>query len=182
MLSLHVNGSRIDEDFATLNLSGGIYPEEGESTYLTWIDLMQLRAGQTLTVSLLDQGTTTHSGKTNQELSDGESQEPFDYEQMPPVSEMVAALKQRPFLRGEYTFEYVAPDGSHLAGQTYSEEESLTMSVLWSALRRNDTARVSLHSCTLDGLAERAPFNQRAVSELSIGESIQLQLGTLAAP
>ncbi|WP_439892603.1 hypothetical protein ACS7SF_08950 [Ralstonia sp. 25C] len=182
MLSLHVSGSRIDEDFATLNLGGGIYPEGGESTYLTWIDRMQLRAGQTITVSLLDQGTTTHPGKTNRELSDGESREPFDYEQMPTVSEMVAELKKRPILRGEYTFKYVAPDSSVLPGQTLPEEESLTMSVLWSALRRNDAARVSLHSCTLDALAERTPFNHHAVGELSIGESIQLQLSTVAAP
>jgi len=182
MLSLHVSCSRIDENFATLNLSGGVYPAEGESTYLTWIDLLQLRADQAITVSLLDQGATTHPGKTNQELSDGESQETFDYERMPPVSEMVTELKKRPLLRGQYTFEYVAPDGSHLIGQTSPEEESLTMSVVWSALRRNDTARVSLHSCTLDGLAKGTPFNDHACSELGIGQSIQLQLGTLAAP
>ncbi len=181
MLSLHVSGSRIDEEFATLNLSGGNYPEEGEDTHRTWIDLMQLRAGQTITVSLLDQGTTTHQGKTNEELSDGESQEPFDYEQMPPVTEMVAELKKRPLLRAEYTFDFIASDGSQLTGQTLPEEESLSMSVLWTALRRHDSARVSLHSWTLNGLAARAPFNDHACCELGIGESVQLQLGTLVA-
>ena len=181
MVSVRVSCSRLDEDFATLNLSGGFYPEEGDSTYLTWIDMMPIQAAQTITVSLLDEGVTTHQGKTIQELSDDES-EAFDYDQMPPVSEMVAELKKRPLLRGEYTFEFLAPDSTQLNGQTLPEEESLAMSVIWHALHRDGKARVSLHSYTLEGLAVRAPSNDHARYKLGIGESIQLQLGTLAAP
>jgi len=55
MLAVRVSCSRLDEDFATLDLSGGFYPEEGESTYLTWIDMMPILAGQTITVALLDE-------------------------------------------------------------------------------------------------------------------------------
>lgn len=180
MLSVRVSCSRIDDEFATLNFSGGTYPEEGESTYLTWIDMMQIQAGQAVTVSLLSHGATTHRGKTNQELSDNES-ETFDYEQMPPVSEMVAELKERPLLRGQYTFELNAPGNMQIDGQTLPEEESLAMSVIWHALHRDGKARVSLHSFTLEGLVVRAPSNDRASCKLDVGESIQLQLGTLAA-
>lgn len=180
MLSVRVNCSRIDEDFATLNFCGGVYPEEGESTYLTWVNMMGIQAGQTITISFLAQGATTHRGKTIEELSDGES-ETFDYEQMPPLSDMVAELKTRPLLRSEYTFKFIAPNNTQLNGQTLPEEESLAMSVIWHALHRDGKARLSLHSSTLEGLVVRAPFNDHASFELSTGESIQLQLGTVAA-
>ncbi|MHA6889313.1 hypothetical protein [Ralstonia pseudosolanacearum] len=182
MLHVSIHGSRIDEAFATLNLSGGYYPDEGDSTYLTWIDQLPLQPGQTITVSWQDQGTTNARGKTIDELATDGSTGPADPEKPPPLSEMVAALKKRPLLRGRYAFDFVAPDGVAIAGQTLHEEAWLTLSVIWHRLHRNDTARVSLHSTTFDDLVERTPRHSHARCQLHLGESIRLQLGTLASP
>ncbi|CBJ49490.1 hypothetical protein ACKZDW_16125 [Ralstonia syzygii subsp. celebesensis] len=95
---------------------------------------------------------------------------------------MIAALKKRPFLRDQYAFDFVASDSVALAGQTRHEEALLTLSVIWHRLHCDGAARVSLHSTTLDDLAEHAPFHSHARCKLHVGESIRLQLGTLASP
>ncbi|RIJ86816.1 hypothetical protein RSP822_08370 [Ralstonia solanacearum] len=182
LLSINIHGSRIDEAFATLNLSGGHYPDDGNSTYLTWIDQMPLQPGQAIAVSWQDQGSTSARGKTIDELATHESIAPIDPKQQPPLSEIIAALKKRPLLRGQYAFEWIAPDSTVMAGQTLPEETSLTLSVIWHVLHRDGAARVSLHSTTLDNLAAHAPLHYRAQCKLRVGESIRLQLGCLALP
>lgn len=49
VMSVRADGTRVDENLATLDLSGGSYPESGESTYLTWISDVPLQKiwGQT---------------------------------------------------------------------------------------------------------------------------------------
>ncbi|WP_230425961.1 hypothetical protein [Ralstonia syzygii] len=89
---------------------------------------------------------------------------------------MIAALKKRPFLRDQYAFDFVASDSVR------HEEAFLTLSVIWHRRHCDGAARVSLHSTTLDDLAERAPFHSHARCKLHVGESIRLQLGTLASP
>lgn len=182
MLNICIHGSRIDEAFAMLDFSGGTYPEEGDSTYLTWVHRLPLRPGQTITVTMQDQGVTSAAGKTIDELFPEEIGKSFDPADHPPLAEIVAELKQRPNLRGQYTLQLAAPDAPLLIGQTLPDEASLTFSVLWHALHRDGAARVSLHSGTLDRPLDRSPFNYHARRNLLAGESVTLQLNTLALP
>jgi hypothetical protein len=45
VLSVSLSGTKIDEALATVEFSGGIYPEDGQSTYLTWISQLALHPG-----------------------------------------------------------------------------------------------------------------------------------------
>ena len=46
VVSISAHGSRIDEDLARLDFSGGSHPENGESTHLIWINELPLKVGQ----------------------------------------------------------------------------------------------------------------------------------------
>lgn len=68
VLSVRAGGTRIDDHLANLDVAGGSYPENGEQTYLTWVNELYLQPGQVVTVSFLESASTSHAGKTIEEL------------------------------------------------------------------------------------------------------------------
>ena len=68
VMSVNVGGALIDDDLASLSVSGGSYPENGSPLSLWWVSELSLHAGQRVGVSFLEHGISSHPGQTVEEL------------------------------------------------------------------------------------------------------------------
>lgn len=170
VLTVNVGGTRIDENFADINVSGGSYPDAGDSMYLTWINQLPLKSGQIVSVSLEVNGSTSYAGKTIDELFPKEAGcEDLEFK---PRSEIFSELRVRPILRDKFGFKYESKNGTAVAGKTLPEEHGFGFSVLWhsSDLRR---AKVSLHSYSLAALEAGDPMNDHVREEILPGDWVR---------
>lgn len=173
VMSVRAGGTQIDDDLATLDLSGGSYPENDESTHLTWISDLPLHTGQVVTVSFLESASTSHAGKTIEELFPDEP--PVTQTDFTPTTEMYMELRARPKLRDKFSFRLVSPSGTSFIGETTPDEYGFGFSVLWNSYHP-ERARVSLHSYTLDSLEAHGPMNNHVEENIHYGDSVQFEL------
>jgi len=173
VLSVRAGGTQVDDDLATLDVSGGSYPDDGQSTYLTWVSDLPLLPGQVVEVSFLETGSTSHRGKTIEELFPAETPtEPTDFK---PTSEMFAELRNRPKLHDKFSFRLVSSIGTIFIGETTTDEHGFGLSVVWNSFHP-ERARVSLHSYTLDGLESHGPMNDHVEECIHYGDSVRFEL------
>jgi hypothetical protein len=173
VLDVRIHGACVDEQLASLDLAGGSFPEQGESTYLWWIDELPLRTGQVVTVSFLENGPTSQPGKTVEELCDGEP--PRTETEAKPRAELFAELRSLPRLREKFCMRLKVSTGIRFAGETRPEEHAFAFGVLWNSFHP-ERARVSLHSYTLESLEARGPMNYHVQERIHCGDSIEFEL------
>lgn len=173
VVTVHAGGTRVDDDLATLDLSGGSYPEDGESTYLIWVANLPLQPGQAIEVSFLETASTSHHGKTIEELYPDETPtEPTDFK---PTTEMFAELRNRPKLHDKFSFRLVSSVGTVFVGETTPDDHGFGFTVVWNSFHP-ECARVSLHSYTLDGLESHGPMNKHVEEHMHYGDSVRFEL------
>jgi len=170
VVTVRVTSTRIDEDFSNLGVTAGSYPDEGESTYLTWVNELPLRPGQQVGVTLSQEGVTSHPGKTIEELFPDEelAKTPDD---LTPTHEVFEELRRRPNLRDSYALRYNSTLGTSYAGRTSPEKHGFAFTVLWNS-HRPERVSVSLYSFTIDSVEQRAPGHDYAREHLQIGQSV----------
>jgi hypothetical protein len=153
VVSVCVHGTRIDDGFATLEMSGGAYPDSGESTHLIWINSKELRPGQRVEVHFRETGETFPAGKTIRELfpEEQDGEEPVEFV---PTEAVFAELRTRPLLRAGFSFELQGSAGNSFAGRTAPEDHGFGFNLLWNS-HRAQRAGYSLHAYTLDDLEQR---------------------------
>jgi hypothetical protein len=152
VVNARVSGTRIDDEPATLGVSGTSQPENGESVYRTWVNELPLKPGQVVAVSLLESASTSHAGKTIEELFPEEDiTEEADFTV---TTEMFAELRAKPKLREKYSFLLKSSSGASFAGESKPDEHGFSFSVVWNSFHP-ERARISLHSYTLDSLENR---------------------------
>lgn len=173
VMSVRAGGTRVDENLATLDLSGGSYPESGDSTYLTWISDVPLQAGQVVTVAFLDAALTSRAGKTIEELFPDEP--PSAQTDFKPTADMFAELRAMPTLRDKFSFRLVSSSGTNFAGETTPDEHGFGFTVLWNS-HHPERARASLHSYTLNNLESHGPMNDHVDEKLHYGDWVQFEL------
>lgn len=173
VMSVRAGGTRIADGLATLDLSGGSYPEFGESTYLTWINEVPLQTGQVVTVTFLEAASSSHAGKTIEELFPDE--QPSTQTDFKPTAEMFAELRAMPALRDRFSFRLVSSSGTNFAGETALDEHGFGLTVLWNS-SNPERARVSLHSYTLNNLEARGPMNNHVEEKLHYGGWVCFEL------
>jgi hypothetical protein len=173
VLTVRVGGTRINDEFAELDVSGGSHPDQGESTYLTWVNSVALKPGQTIRVALLESGATSHAGKTIKEL--------FPEEEIPsapdfmPTPEVFDNIRAMPRLRDGYSFRFGITGGMSFTGHTAPEEHGFGFTVLWNS-RRPERASVSLHSYTLEGLEQQSPMRDYVQEHIHFGQEVSFEL------
>ena len=173
VLSVSARGTRIDDGLATLDLSGGCYPEVGESTYLTWINDLQLQAGQVVTVTFFEAASSSHAGKTIEELF---PDEPFPTQtDFKLTAEMLTELRGKPLLREKFSFRLASSSGTDVAGESAPDDHGFGFTVLWNS-SNPERARASLHSYTLENLETRGPMNYHAEEKIYYGDWVQFEL------
>ena len=173
VMSIRADGTQIDDGLATLDLSGGSYPEAGESTYLTWISEVPLQAGQVVTVTFLEAASSSHAGKTIEELFPDEP--PSTQTDFKPTAEMFAELRTMPRLRDKFSFRLASSSGTNFAGETTPDEHGFGFTVLWNS-HNPERARASLHSYTLNNLEARGPMNYHVQEKLNYGDWVQFEV------
>lgn len=173
ILQVRVHGTRIDEDLATLEVTGGNYPEQGESTYLTWINELPLTAGQIVTVAFLEDSPTSHPGKTIDELFRDEP--PIAQADFQPFAKICEKLRAQPKLREKFSFRLASSSGNAFAGETTPDEHGFGFTVLWNWLHP-ERARVSLHSYTIESLEARTQGTYHFEDKIHYGESVQFSV------
>lgn len=173
VINVRVGGTRIDGQLASLDLFGGRYPAVGESCHLTWISEYPIQAGQVITVTFLETASTSHAGKTIEELfPDKPAATEADFK---PEAEIFAALRAAPVLRDKYSFRLESSAGTKFYGETAHDDHGFGYSVLWNSYCP-ERVRVSLRSYTLNTLEARLPGRSHVEETLNTGGWVSLEL------
>jgi hypothetical protein len=173
VITVRVGGSRDDDDFADLSVTGGIYARQGVTEHRVWLDRLILTVGQTVGVALLGEATPHGDGKTLKELyPESEAHEaptPVDREQL------AAEIRQLPLVREGFTLRLVSPDGSSTNYSTAPGDHGFGFNVLWNNINP-DRASVLLACYTIDSVATDKPGRTLASQKIPLHGEIQLQL------
>jgi hypothetical protein len=171
VVSVRVSGSRIDDNLADLDVTGGTHSEDGESTYLIWVDSAAVQPGQIIAVSFLEHAITSHPGKTIDELfPDKEQPEITDFR---PTPEMFTEFRARLTVRDGFSFRFQSSSGTAFDGQT--TDHGFAFTVLWDSFHP-ERARLSLHSYTLESLEQRGPMNYHVKENIQAGGAVSFEV------
>jgi hypothetical protein len=173
IVTVRVTGARVEDTFATLEMTASKYPEGTESTYLTWVHDYSLRPGQRVTVRFMEAGETTGEGKTIDDLYPGEAQD--QAQDLKTEAECFQELRALPNVRAGYNFWLSSPAQPSYRGATNSDEHAFSFHLLWNCVRP-DRANVFLGSYTIDSVEKRTPSREHAHEYISAGESAALQV------
>jgi hypothetical protein len=170
VLSVRVHGDVIGLEFASLDVSGGLYGE-GESKHLSWVHQRELAPGDEIEIELLDEIETSHPGKTIEELFPDEP-EPMGPWQ--PLEQVFEELSREPKVREGFRFRIEGPSGE-IEATTQPGDHSFGFSVLWNWLHP-ERVRISLSSNSLEGVAKRAGGTDHANFLLHYGQRVRLRV------
>ena len=162
-----VSGDLLGPEHATLRVSGGSFPQGQPSQYLIWENERTLAPGDTIEVAFLAEGSTSHPGKTIDELYPDEEASPS--EPFAPTEEVVRELKQRPKAFDSLAFEFIGPDGGSVLGETSPEEHGFAFTILWNS-QRPERARASTHTYSLDSLITKEKGKYHGEAKLCFGD------------
>jgi hypothetical protein len=174
VLTIGVTGTRMDADFTTLDMSGGIYSERVIPSHLTWLNRLQINPGQQIVVSFGINGENFGSGKTIDERYPDEKDSPVERESLP-LAEMLANLRGEKRIRKGYTFDLLADTGASFCGSTDDDTHGFGFSVIWNNFHP-EQARFSLHSYTIDDLESRGSLKYFVCEYLTPGQSVHLKI------
>ena len=173
ILSMQVSGTLVDEEFAKLDVTGGKYSGDADTNHLIWVSEMPLQAGQTIAVEMLEDAATSFPGKTIDELFPSDNS--TEIEAFKLTSEMFDELRNKSKTRDRIAFHLSSSSDTSVDGHIAGEDHGFGFSVLWDA-GRPTSARVSLHSYTLDSLQHNGPLRYYVKEKLGIGNSVLLKL------
>lgn len=173
IVSVMVGGSRDDEDFADLSVTGGVYDQSGTTEHRIWVDQMHLTAGQVIGVEFLTDATPRGEGKTIEELYP----DPPEFHPPSPLdrAELVAEIRALPLVRDGFTLRFMGSDGMSVTHTTVAEEHGFGFSVLWNR-QRPDRVSISLHCYTIDSVAAETPGRTLSSQKVELPGRVQLEL------
>ena len=173
LLSVYISGTRINEELATIEVSGGMYPKGGESTYLIWATDIHLLPYQEVTVQYLKQAETSHPGKTIDEQYPDEP--PCEVEDFTPTPVMFAKLRTMPTFRDGFMLSLESSQGARLLVETNPEDHGFAFSVVWDSFCPQ-RARMSLHSYTIQSMEDRIGGHYYVQEKMNCGDEVKFAL------
>jgi hypothetical protein len=174
LVTARVWGTRVDEEFALVEMSAGTYPEGGEPTDLTWLSLMPLKPGQVVAIELLDEAPTEPAGQSFDDMfPDADKVEPREMA-FAPDDAMLAELKAAPHVREGHAFELTTKDGT-VSAVVAPQEHGFGFTTTWHA-GQPDEARLSVHTYSLESMATRQPGRTTIKDKLQVGEGANFTL------
>ncbi|MDP5240954.1 hypothetical protein Q9Q94_15535 [Uliginosibacterium sp. 31-16] len=173
VLNVRVGGTVIADALADLDMSGGAYPDGGESTHLIWIGNQTVQAGQVIKVTMLTDEPTIRAGKTIDEFF--AEDEPAPPAEAKSTSKIFDDLRNTPKRRSGFSFRVESSAGKRVITSTRPGDFSFDFSVLWDSWSP-DCAKVSVHSCSLDELEQNSPMHDFFRDRIRVGESIEFEL------
>lgn len=173
VVGARVSGSLVEPQFASVELTTSTHPEVGEGTYLLWLDELELRPGQVVTIDFLAEGNVFGEGRTIEELHP-EADEPGS-DAGKSVEECFRELRERQNLRSGYSFLVSTPTLVNQPSSTVPGEFSFSFSVLWNWLRP-DRASTSLSTWTIDSIEFNTPSREHFREYINAGHSVRLRI------
>jgi hypothetical protein len=169
---VRVGGTKADHDYADLGVTGGTYDSEGVTDHRIWVDQMPLRVGQAVSVAFVERGIQTGEGHRLSDLyPDSANHDPA------PIDRVKLAEEERraPKLRDRYEVRLAIGDGTSVVLVTGPDDHGFAFSVLWSKWNPA-RASVSLHSYTIESVANGEPGAYAVREKISVGEAVRLEL------
>jgi hypothetical protein len=173
VLTVRVSGTKIDELFATLDVSGGSYPENAPFTHLVWLSEFKLQPGQRIRVEFSEEGETLHAGKTLEELFPESSEE--KHGPMPGRAQLVDEVRKHVRVREHYGFSVRSSGGASASAEAAPNEHGFGVSVLWDWVRP-ERVSASLHTYTLEQLASNEDSNYHFQERLPVGSWVEVRV------
>lgn len=173
ILTVRVHGDVIGPEFASIDMSGGLYEGAKDDKHLIWLDEQEIGLGDEIEVAFLEEASTTDSGKTIEELC------PDDEAQMGPWQSRESIfedLATKPKVREWFAFWLSLPSGETINSRTGANDHSFGFSVVWD-WTRPDTAQVSLGSNSLEGIKHRQGRTEHARFRLQYGQNVKFRVG-----
>ena len=174
VMSVAVQGTCVDPEFAELMMTGGKYPDEGESTYLTWINSIPLKPGDVVEVTIQEEGHTSYEGKAIDELFPDEAETGAEID-FRPTTEMFTELRAKHRVRSGYRFELATSTGKTYVGRTEGTEHGFGFTVLWNS-QRPERASLSLHSYTIGSMEHQQPMRDHVREYITPFTSVRLRV------
>jgi hypothetical protein len=172
VVTIHVGGSRADEDYADLGVTGGIYDSGGVTDHRIWIDQRFLRIGQAVDVAFVERGLQTGEGRSLSDLypdSVGRDPTPID------PGELAKEERQALRVRDRYQVRLTITSGVAVTLVTSADDHGFGFHVLWSKWNP-DRVSVSLHTYAIDSVANGEPGRYAVRENMSVGEAVRLEL------
>lgn len=166
VLTVNVSGTKIDEPFATVDVSGGSYPENGEPEHLVWLSEFTLQPGQLVRVEFTEEGQNLNPGKTLEELFPDSCEE--KHGPMPSLEQLVEEVRKRERLREHYSFSVRSSSGANVNAEASPSDHGFGASFLWNWVRP-ERVSASLHTYTLEQLASKEGSNYHFQERLPTG-------------
>lgn len=179
VLNVRVSGARVDGDLAEVHMSGAAFPTDAAPTTLFWFDdPVVLNEGDRVEVSFNAVGSTSHPGKTINELFPGKAEAHEKVNVLDLLPQVIQELRAEPYVREGYRFAVEPPGTQRYEGTTGEGDHGFGFSVLWNS-HRPERASVSFHTYVLDDLEHRRPMPDHVRTHLAPGDTASLQLWTL---
>jgi hypothetical protein len=172
VVAIHVGGTRADEDYADLGVTGGIYDREGVTDHRIWIHQMSLRIGQAVGVAFVERGLQSGDGSSLSDLYPDSVDR--DTARIDPV-ELAKEERQAARVRDRYGLRLTVASGVAVTLVTSPDDHGFGFHVLWSKWN-SDRVSVSLHTYTIDSVANGEPGRYAVCEKMSVGEGVRLEL------
>ena len=172
VVGVRIHGDVIGPEFATIDVSGGLYEEGREGKHFIWIEQRKIAAGDEVEVTLLESAVTSPPGRTIEELYP-ENERPTGPAQS--VEQVYLDLLKRPRIRESFIFQVVPPTGEPISARTSQGDHSFGFSVMWDWLHP-ERVRVSLSSNSLENIVKRTGGTDHANFFLQYGEGVKLRV------
>jgi len=174
IISVHVHGDVIGEEIAAVEVFGGNYGKDEADQHLIWVNDHAISTNDEIEIAFGEHVSTSHAGKTIEELHPGAS-EPEGSGQ--PMDELFEELATRQKLREKFMFELVSPDGDAVSTMTGPDDFSFHFSVMWK-WTKPDESKAWLTSNTLEKIAKQEDGSKHAAFALRFGQNVKLRVGT----
>jgi hypothetical protein len=170
VVSISASGQAINEEFVSLDVSGGKYPENGDSTHHLFVCDYRLSPRQVVTVQMKETGTSEPKGRTIEEVYSEEesSRSNVDFKTKTEIFEELKKMKR---LREKYTLRVELSNQTTFLGDTKPSMHGFSFSVLWN-WTKPESARVSLCSHTIDNLENKSPLTYYLEERIQVADSV----------
>ena len=174
IIAVQIHGDVVGEELAVVEVFGGLYGQGDADKHLIWIADYELSQDDEVEITFVERISTSHEGKTIEELHPESSSDAKSGQSMDDLYEELSAL---PKVRERFTFELVAPDGEMVRMSTGPDDYSFHLSAMWRWIKPTE-ARVSLTSNTLEKISKRQHGSDHTAFTLQFGQSTKLRIGT----
>lgn len=172
ILTVQVHGDVLGDELSALDVHGGLYGHGDADKHLIWVSNHEISAEDEVVIEFGEEVSTSHRGKTIEELHPEPSSQKGPEQSM---DDLVEELSARPTLRDSFNFELRPSKGELIRASTDLDVFSYHLSAMWN-WTKPDQARVSLTSNSLEKIANREDGTKHAAFTLNFGEKLTFRV------